>query len=103
MKANNKAMFKALDKIHLIAKTNINECVGDKSDIHIVELVEAALAEPARNCDIGTPEEQCDRFEDYCAEHGDWEEYDVCVNCPLKDAHDCRIAWMNLPYKKKED
>ena len=58
---------------------------------------------PKRNCDIGTPEEQCYRFEDYCAEHGDRDEYDICVSCPLKDARDCRIFWMNLPYEKKED
>ena len=56
---------------------------------------------PKRNCDIGTPEDQYYRFEDYCAEHGDLEGYDMCNGCPLENTHDCRITWMNMPYKKE--
>ena len=43
------------------------------------------------------------RFEDYCANHRDLEGYDVCKGCPLENTRDCRIAWMNMPYNKKED
>ena len=57
---------------------------------------------PKRNCDIGTPVEQCYRFEDYCADHADLEGYDMCKGCPLENTHDCRIIWMNLPYKKED-
>ena len=56
---------------------------------------------PKRNCDIGTPEEQYYRFEDYHAEHTDLDGYDMCKGCPLENENDCRIAWMNLPYKKE--
>jgi len=60
---------------------------------------------PKRNCDIGTYEEQYYRFEDYHAEHTDPDAYDMCKGCPLENTYDCRIAWMNMPYKpyKKED
>lgn len=57
---------------------------------------------PKRNCDIGTLVEQYDRFDDYCAEHADLEGYDMCKGCPLELAHECRIAWMNMPYKKEQ-
>ena len=57
---------------------------------------------PKRNYDIGTLEEQCDRFDEYCAENADLEGYDMCKGCPLENTHDCRIAWMNLPYKKED-
>lgn len=57
---------------------------------------------PKRNCDVGTPEEQCYRFEDYCADHADLEGYDMCKGCPLENTHDCRIVWINLPYKKED-
>ena len=59
-----------------------------------------------RNGDVGTPIEQYYRFADYCAEQTTpmpvTDEYDICVNCPLKDAQDCRISWMNMPYKKED-
>lgn len=61
---------------------------------------------PKRNRDVGTPREQYDRFADYCAEHTTampvTDEYDICVNCPLKDADDCQASWMNLPYKEEQ-
>lgn len=57
---------------------------------------------PKRNCDIGTSEEQYRRFEDYHAKHADLKEDDMCKSCPLKNAPDCRIIWMNMPYKKED-
>ena len=62
------AMREALDKIHLIATTNINECLGDESDIHIVNLANAALAAPPRNCD--RPFKTLAEFQRYYSEHG---------------------------------
>ncbi len=70
---------------------------------------------PKRNCDIGTPEEQYYRFADYCAKHApdcpdigarrpnisEQNGYDMCKGCPLENVHDCRITWMNMPYKKE--
>lgn len=57
---------------------------------------------PKRNCDIGTYEEQYYRFEDYCADHADPNGSIMCKGCPLENVPDCKIAWMNLPYKKEE-
>ena len=55
----------------------------------------AALAAPPRNCDVGTPEEQEDRFRRYCNSRGTF-----CGDCPLYNNRrgECRFAWAQLPY-----
>ena len=58
--------------------------------------VNAALAEPPRNCDVGTPEEQFKRFNMFC--------FPIkCRECKLyteEDLHDCIFRWLQLPYEK---
>jgi len=66
----------------------------------IYELAKAALSEPARNCDIGSPEEQTERFSDFC--HG----HDDCEDCPVSlcfsGDYYCSLAWAQLSYEAKE-
>ena len=59
-------MRAALEKIRKIASINIDECVGDYSDARVIEIADAALAAPARNCDKYTSESDAKRaFLDY--------------------------------------
>ena len=64
--------------------------------------IEAALAEPARNCDVGTPEEQRERFSNFCTNNTDPEDIDGLrcdKRCPLyKDHPNCGWEWLHLPY-----
>ena len=62
------AMREALEKIRKIASINIYECVGDYSDVRVIEIVDAALAAPARNCDRFTSIERARKA--YCSECG---------------------------------
>ena len=63
---NATAMREALRKIRKIADTNINECVGDYSDVRVIEIADAALSEPARNCDLyATYAEAADAHKEY--------------------------------------
>jgi hypothetical protein len=55
--------------------------------------IKQALAEPLRNCDVGTAEEQAERFEAYCDSHTN------CAYCPLK-GQQCVLAWAQMPYEK---
>ena len=58
-----------------------------------------ALAAPARNCDVGTKEEQHKRFKEFCEERD-------CHKCPFYGIADCPIEWLNAPFapeKEKED
>ena len=59
-----------------------------------LDKAKAALAAPARNCDIGTAEEQDWRFNDFCSHTG-------CNKCPLnKGVEECALGWAQMPYKE---
>lgn len=59
----------------------------------------AALAEPVRNCEVGTAKEQSERFNTYCFNHRTRER--CCEDCPIKDAPCCELAWAQLPYESE--
>ena len=57
------------------------------------------LAETLRNCDVGTAEEQAQRFKKFCYI------YPLnCRGCPLKNIgsihNDCAIFWAQMPYEQ---
>lgn len=59
----------------------------------------AAISTPARNCDIGSAEEQTRRFVDFCYRS------EACTSCQMdpKEGTDCIIAWAQMPYKKGDE
>ena len=69
-----------------------------------LDKAKAALSAPPRNCDAGTPEEQSDRFADFCDSHSG------CSQCPAKalwnfsNGHkpSCGVLWAQMPYKAEE-
>lgn len=65
--------------------TGVNKVVGE---------MKAALSAPPRNCDVGTAEEQNNRFLKFC-ESLDCERY-----CPLFKAESCELAWAQMPYEE---
>ena len=75
-----------------------------------IDKARAALAAPPRNCDVGTPDEQARRFEDFCLEYiGCAEETGGrhCVGCPLEKAskkatQKCELYWAQMPYVETE-
>lgn len=113
---NNK-LRKVLEKCIELGK-NIDESLGNNEFTvwncryersaanSIVEIAKSALAEPLRNCDIGTAEEQAKRFEEFCLKHiGCAEETGGrhCVGCPLEKAsrnitQKCELYWSQMPY-----
>lgn len=68
----------------------------------IENIISAALAAPPRNCDVGTPEEQEDRFFAFCKVH------ECTMNCPIKTkwsfecGHNpsCGVLFGQLPYEE---
>ena len=63
--------------------------------------VNAALAEPPRQCDVGTAEEQELRFEEHCNNYNEY-----CDGCPVPQiwhrgdmVGKCRLAWAQMPYE----
>ena len=59
--------------------------------------IQKALSAPARNCDVGTAEEQSERFDKFCDTH-DCRRND----CPLFKADGCELAWAQMPYEAEE-
>lgn len=58
------------------------------------KLISKALAEPARNCDVGTPKEQALRFDQFCNSFPS-----SCEGCPCAGlADECKFAWAQMPY-----
>lgn len=66
----------------------------------------AALAEPPRNCDIGTAEEQQERFREFCRRHNAAGECGIGwtqAECPYwrgPKNPDCALAWAQMPYEE---
>ena len=67
-------------------------------------IIDAALAAPARNCDVGTLDEQRARLKAFCDSHGhgfDGQKNYSCENCPFIDDKECELAWANQPISKE--
>lgn len=67
--------------------------------------INAALAEPPRNCDVGTAEEQGKRHNAFCRKHFTPDRLGGnCRKCPLKDRRgwSCQLAWAQMPYEAEE-
>ena len=62
----------------------------------LAEACDAALSAPPRNCDIGTAEEQAERFDEFCYNHRSREK--GCGDCPLLEGGPCELAWTQMPY-----
>ena len=105
-----KKMRDALEEIVGIAKIALNvNCVGNSNDSELWDIIDkckSALSAPARQCDVGTPEEQEMRFSDYCRKHYDLTfdlDSDPCKACPFfAMPSGCRFAWAQTPYEAEE-
>lgn len=72
--------------------------------LSIYNLAKAALAAPPRNCDVGTVNEQYERFEAFCKRY--FREDAACSkDCPCYFWSifngECSIKWAQMPYNKE--
>lgn len=98
METNNK-LRDALTKILHLTNSLDENCAVDPVEIR--DIARAALAEPVKNCDVGTAEEQAERFAEYC-------DSEVCKRRRCKTQakalciERCALAWAQKPYVGKE-
>lgn len=59
------------------------------------DMVKSALAEPLRNCEVGTPEEQNIRHDKYCFKHSK-----ECDGIITYDCIACFAKWAQMPYEE---
>ena len=71
----------------------------DEWALRLCDIVSAALAEPPRNCDVGTDEEQSRRYEELCDRHTCGSRCSLS-GCPMYE-YDCSpFAWGQMPYEE---
>lgn len=104
MQTNNKLREAAKEISRITHIYRIVETAADMgSDLaKIRKIVDAALSAPALNCEVGTVEEQSERFHAYCEAHKDNDA--ECLYCPLfgQTGGHCELAWAQMPYEEKE-
>lgn len=66
------------------------------------DVINAALAAPPRNCDVGTAEEQFERWQSFCDKFDD-----DCKGCPC-DEHSssltyCFSKWAQMSYEEGDN
>ena len=102
MEANNvKAMREALRKIMGLFR-DIDLTI-DCPENEAYAIAAKALSAPPRNCDVGTPKEQDERFKAFCASY--WHPNNVdaeCAGCPINEmaGAECEFAWAQMPYEE---
>lgn len=86
-------------------------CEGDESGrirkqfAVLLSEARAAIASPARNCDVGTAEEQAHRFHAFCSDNTSEIEGMCNSTCPCIDCGDkchCLCVWSQMPFAPAE-
>lgn len=99
---NNRKMREALKRIVAVcADAEVTDCQAREI---VEDLAGEALSAPARNCDVGTAEEQNERFRRFCSRHWGTNSMDgdTCEFCPLSSM-ECKFTWAQLPYEGEEN
>lgn len=107
---NSAKMREAIAKcVKLITEFGNAEIVKTPLDviIDIETILNAALSAPARNCDVGTEQEQQDRFREFCRHYESKGECGIGRSkaaCPAFQGGrnpDCSLWWSQMPYESE--
>lgn len=100
MEGNQMKMREALETVRKYVK----ETTPDKVMLGVIEVwCDEALAAPPRQCDVGTAEEQYERFRAACKAFRQHDDPDYCSSaCPIDGNGDCHEKWAQMPYTAKE-
>ena len=88
------AVVQALRKLQELC---VASCEDEDLRDDCEKLLRSALALPPRNCDVGTAEEQQNRFNRFCRPCAD--------GCPFLECRtivECAIKWAQMPYEAQE-
>jgi hypothetical protein len=108
---SNKAREALSEILELIDKWRTDGVMEHWQYSQLFDIADNALSEPLKNCDVGTPEEQCVRFKKWC--EGEFYKRPMnpltgepCKSCPCysvsaNGVDGCNyLRWANMPYKK---
>ena len=96
---NTAKMRDALEQAKRVLHCAIVSDILKGEDAHkAFNAITATLSAPPRNCDVGSAEEQSERYEKFCYAHRSREK--GCGDCPLCDIPCCEFAWLQMPYEE---
>ena len=67
----------------------------------IMSICNSVLDHPLRNCDVGSADEQSQRFDNQCAKYGH-SKLSSCANCPLDGERSCYFTWGQMGYDESD-
>ena len=113
MEANNvKEMREALRQVSRVAVEMTRKTVTGESEdrntvdewaLRLCDIVSATLAAQPRNCDVGTADEQSERFYSFCKRFQSGIQGMCSPQCPCKECSDmchCQTKWLQMPYEE---
>ena len=109
--SSNKARYEAAPTAEIIDIIRTAMGQGCIRPCHVYDAVDELICRiqalenrPKRNCDVGTVEEQADRFDLFCSKYkcsGAWDS--TSPECPIskdKKGVMCELAWAQMPYEE---
>lgn len=98
--AMREAVIKALTLIHVC---DWPPGVSLDGVVEVVREIDSALDKPPRNCDVGTAEDQLDRYGVYCQSRCiSCDNRHCCHICGERYRMKCMMKWAQMPYAAQE-
>ena len=107
--SSNKAWYEAATTAEIIdiIRTAMGE--GCIRPCHVYDAVDELICRiqdlenrQKRNCDVGTPIEQAERFNNQCFRHHTGRCSPHCSTIPAKTKVECALKWAQAPYAAEE-
>lgn len=90
---NAAAMREALMEASIALSSATHHHMTEDDAKDCLAVIETAISAPPRNCDVGTADEQAERFDRWC----DRKNFKDCWGIGCRE---CLIAWAQMPYEK---
>ena len=88
---------------HIRKEKSLPENLAREAFDQIDDLAIEALIAPPRNCDVGTADEQSERFDKFCDEQC----MKSCKSCPVYKEMttdiECFAKWAQMPYEEERE
>lgn len=111
--SSNKAKYEAAPTSEIIDIIRTAMGQGCIRPCHVYDAVDELICRiqalenrPKRNCDVGTADEQAQRFYDFCTEHSSAIQGMCDYKCPCIDSGDkchCLFKWSHMLYDERGD
>jgi hypothetical protein len=96
-----------MSKFRDAIETVVEQIEIEYGESSITKIIREFLSKPLRNCDVGTPQDQIKRWDEFCLEHHEqWKPGKSLTaiqrcNCPCYEGNSCNyFIWAQMPYEE---